>query len=104
MVGVAQLVERRTVAPNVVGSNPISHPRFQNSAASGENCTPNVRKTPNVLEETSRVTWSLESEAEPNIQLDYVHSAYPPVRESDGEHFRVLRWSLVRGAQRGPLF
>jgi hypothetical protein len=26
MVGVAQLVERRTVAPNVVGSNPISHP------------------------------------------------------------------------------
>jgi hypothetical protein len=27
VVGVAQLVERRTVAPNVVGSNPISHPR-----------------------------------------------------------------------------
>ena len=27
-VGVAQLVERRTVAPNVVGSNPISHPSF----------------------------------------------------------------------------
>jgi hypothetical protein len=27
-VGVAQLVERRTVAPNVVGSNPISHPNF----------------------------------------------------------------------------
>ena len=27
MVGVAQLVERRTVAPNVVGSNPISHPK-----------------------------------------------------------------------------
>ena len=26
-VGVAQLVERRTVAPNVVGSNPISHPK-----------------------------------------------------------------------------
>ena len=29
MVGVAQLVERRTVAPNVVGSNPISHPTFK---------------------------------------------------------------------------
>jgi hypothetical protein len=29
MVGVAQLVERRTVAPNVVGSNPISHPNFK---------------------------------------------------------------------------
>ena len=28
MVGVAQLVERRTVAPNVVGSNPISHPKL----------------------------------------------------------------------------
>lgn len=28
-MGVAQLVERRTVAPNVVGSNPISHPNFQ---------------------------------------------------------------------------
>ena len=28
MVGVAQLVERRTVAPNVVGSNPISHPNL----------------------------------------------------------------------------
>lgn len=28
MVGVAQLAERRTVAPNVVGSNPISHPNF----------------------------------------------------------------------------
>jgi len=28
MVGVAQLVERRTVAPNVVGSNPIAHPTF----------------------------------------------------------------------------
>jgi hypothetical protein len=27
MVGVAQLVERRTVAPNVVGSNPIAHPK-----------------------------------------------------------------------------
>ena len=26
LVGVAQLVERRTVAPNVVGSNPIAHP------------------------------------------------------------------------------
>ena len=25
-VGVAQLVEHRTVAPNVVGSNPIAHP------------------------------------------------------------------------------
>ena len=28
MVGVAQLVERRTVAPNVVGSNPIAHPNL----------------------------------------------------------------------------
>ena len=27
LVGVAQLVERRTVAPNVVGSNPIAHPK-----------------------------------------------------------------------------
>lgn len=26
VVGVAQLVEHRTVAPNVVGSNPIAHP------------------------------------------------------------------------------
>ena len=25
-VGVAQLVERRTVAPKVAGSNPVSHP------------------------------------------------------------------------------
>ena len=28
MVGVAQLVERRIVAPVVVGSNPIAHPNF----------------------------------------------------------------------------
>lgn len=34
MVGVAQLVERRTVAPNVVGSNPISHPKTQNQSRS----------------------------------------------------------------------
>jgi hypothetical protein len=27
-VGVAQLVERRSVAPNVAGSNPVSHPNF----------------------------------------------------------------------------
>lgn len=26
-VGVAQLVERRSVAPNVAGSNPVSHPK-----------------------------------------------------------------------------
>jgi hypothetical protein len=26
MVGVAQLVERRSVAPNVAGSIPVSHP------------------------------------------------------------------------------
>jgi hypothetical protein len=25
-VGVAQLVERRSVEPNVAGSNPVSHP------------------------------------------------------------------------------
>ncbi len=29
MVGVAQLVERRTVAPNVAGSNPVSHPTLK---------------------------------------------------------------------------
>ena len=29
MVGVAQLVELRIVAPAVVGSNPIAHPKFQ---------------------------------------------------------------------------
>ena len=28
MVGVAQLVERRSVAPNVAGSIPVSHPSF----------------------------------------------------------------------------
>src|SRR5277367_6742293 len=28
-VGVAQLVERRSVAPNVAGSIPVSHPNFQ---------------------------------------------------------------------------
>ena len=28
-MGVAQLVERRTVAPNVAGSNPVSHPNFR---------------------------------------------------------------------------
>jgi hypothetical protein len=27
-VGVAQLVERRSVAPNVAGSIPVSHPKF----------------------------------------------------------------------------
>jgi hypothetical protein len=27
-VGVAQLVERRTVAPNVAGSIPVSHPNY----------------------------------------------------------------------------
>ena len=27
MVGVAQLVERRSVAPNVAGSIPVSHPK-----------------------------------------------------------------------------
>jgi hypothetical protein len=26
VVGVAQLVERRSVAPNVAGSNPVAHP------------------------------------------------------------------------------
>ncbi len=29
MVGVAQLVERRSVAPNVAGSIPVSHPNFK---------------------------------------------------------------------------
>src|SRR5437899_2111639 len=29
MVGVAQLVERRSVAPNVAGSIPVSHPNLQ---------------------------------------------------------------------------
>ena len=28
VVGVAQLVERRSVAPNVAGSSPVSHPIF----------------------------------------------------------------------------
>jgi hypothetical protein len=28
VVGVAQLVERRTVAPNVAGSIPVSHPNY----------------------------------------------------------------------------
>ena len=28
VVGVAQLVERRSVAPNVAGSSPVSHPNF----------------------------------------------------------------------------
>ena len=28
VVGVAQLVERRSVAPNVAGSIPVSHPNF----------------------------------------------------------------------------
>jgi hypothetical protein len=28
VVGVAQLVERRSVAPNVAGSNPVSHPNL----------------------------------------------------------------------------
>ena len=40
MVGVAQLVERRTVAPNVVGSNPISHPNFSKFTAMKEPETP----------------------------------------------------------------
>ena len=31
MVAVAQLVERRIVVPNVVGSTPISHPIFRNN-------------------------------------------------------------------------
>ena len=35
VVGVAQLVERRTVAPNVVGSNPISHPKITRVPVSG---------------------------------------------------------------------
>ena len=30
-VGVAQLVERRSVAPNVAGSNPVSHPNLKKS-------------------------------------------------------------------------
>ncbi len=28
VVGVAQLVERRSVAPNVAGSSPVSHPNL----------------------------------------------------------------------------
>ncbi len=32
MVGVAQLVERRSVAPNVAGSIPVSHPNFLKNA------------------------------------------------------------------------
>ena len=28
LVGVAQLVERRSVAPNVAGSIPVAHPRY----------------------------------------------------------------------------
>ena len=40
MVGVAQLVERRTVAPNVVVSNPISHPKsFRSGHWSRIDCT-----------------------------------------------------------------
>src|SRR5208283_33581 len=34
VVGVAQLVERRSVAPNVAGSNPVSHPNSLSSHAS----------------------------------------------------------------------
>ena len=34
VVGVAQLVERRSVAPNVAGSNPVSHPNFQKTDGS----------------------------------------------------------------------
>jgi hypothetical protein len=33
MVGVAQLVERRSVAPNVAGSIPVSHPKFLRDAS-----------------------------------------------------------------------
>ena len=33
MVGVAQLVERRSVAPNVAGSIPVSHPNLQTSVS-----------------------------------------------------------------------
>ncbi len=32
MVGIAQLVESRIVIPVVVGSSPISHPRFRSPA------------------------------------------------------------------------
>ncbi len=32
MVGIAQLVESRIVIPVVVGSSPISHPRFKSPA------------------------------------------------------------------------
>ena len=31
MVGVAQLVERRVVAPAVAGSSPVSHPTFRHA-------------------------------------------------------------------------
>jgi hypothetical protein len=29
MVGVAQLVERRVVVPDVAGSSPVAHPNFR---------------------------------------------------------------------------
>jgi hypothetical protein len=36
MVGVAQLVERWTVTPEVAGSNPVAHPTFQQSVCGFE--------------------------------------------------------------------
>ena len=35
-VGVAQLVERWTVTPEVAGSNPVAHPTFQQSTYAAE--------------------------------------------------------------------
>ncbi len=47
VVGVAQLVERRSVAPNVAGSSPVSHPTF-----------------PNVYQQSFGSTWCPQSRTE----------------------------------------
>ena len=43
MVGVAQLVERQTVALDVAGSNPVTHPMFSIAI---DNCKSNVPSGP----------------------------------------------------------
>ena len=43
MVGVAQLVERRSVAPNVAGSIPVSHPNFSSRKKISRPCISEAR-------------------------------------------------------------
>ena len=56
VVGVAQLVERRSVAPNVAGSNPVSHPKTISSQSSAITSQPELVSLCNYFPQKMQLT------------------------------------------------